>query len=285
MQRALESVFAQTEPVDEVIVVDDGSTDGTGDLLRERYGARIRYHWQPNAGVSAARNTGMAMARGRYLALLDSDDAWLPDKTRLQAAFLDAHPHIGMVVCDVERVGPDGAPIDVFRRRDVTPRDGWVLGELLPNPALVPASAMLRREVYEDVGGFDPALRTAEDLDFHLRVARRWQLGVVERALVRALRGHDGLSAEASTYDDYVGVVERAVAACAGEVDDAVRHRALALVYARNARGMLIRRRWADALALARRAWRCAPDAGARAQVLRLAPFAARRALASALGR
>lgn len=285
VQRAIDSALAQTRPVDEIVVVDDGSTDGTGDVLRSRYGDAIQYHWQANAGVSAARNRGMALARGDYFALLDSDDIWLPDKTRVQAAFLDAHPHIGMVLCDVARVDADGAPIDVFRRRDAIPRDGWVLADVLMNPALAPASAMFRREVYAQTGGFDTTLRTAEDIDFHLRVARQWQIGVVETTLVEAMRGHDGLSAEPGTYDDYVRVVERAVADCAGVVDDAVRNRALAATYARNARGMLIGRRWADAWRLAWRAWTVAPDAGARRELLGLAAFAARRAAATVMGR
>lgn len=285
VQRAIDSVLAQTCPVDEIVVIDDGSTDGTGEALRARYGERIVYRWQANAGVSAARNAGLALARGRYIALLDSDDLWFPEKTALQAAYLDAHPQIGMVLCDVARIGPDGRRIDVFRRRDVLPHDGWVLAEVLANPALAPASAMFRREVYADVGGFDTGLRTAEDLDFHLRVARRWRIGVVEQVLVEALRGHDGLSAGAGTYDDYVRVVERAVAGCAGLVDARVRDRALAATYARNARGLLIRRRWADAAALARKAWRLAPDAASRREVLSLAPFAARRAAAALLQR
>src|SRR5690606_35230444 len=116
------------------------------------------------------------------------------------------------------------------------------------NPAFAPASAMFRREVHEDVGGFDTTLRTAEDLDFHLRVATRWQIGVVEEALVEVMRGNPGLSTEASTYDDDVRVIERAVAACGSSVEPDARRRALAMSYVRSARGLLIRRHWANAL-------------------------------------
>jgi glycosyltransferase involved in cell wall biosynthesis len=286
VQRAIDSALAQTHPIGEIIVIDDGSTDGTGDALRSRYGERIRYHWQANAGVSAARNAGMAMACGRYFALLDSDDAWRPEKTARQVAWLDAHPDFGLVLCDVVRVDADHKPYDVFHRREVLPEDGWVLHRLLLNPSLVPASTMLRREVFDTCGGFDPSLRTAEDLDFHLRVARRWQIGVIEAELVEAMRGHqDGLSGEASTYDDYVKVVERAIADAEGLVDDSIRHEAMALTYLRNARGMLMRRRWRDARRLWLAGWRLAPNASTRSSALAMLPFAAKRMLNVMLGR
>lgn len=277
--RAIDCALDQAEDGDELIVVDDGSTDGTGAALAARYGDRIRYHYQSNAGVSAARNAGMALARGQYIALLDSDDLWLPGKTARQRQWLDAHPDYGMVLCDVIRVDPDGTPYDTFVRREVLPEDGWALRWLLANPSLVPASVMFRREVFEATGGFDTSLRTAEDIDFHLRVAKRFRIGVVEAPLVQAMRGHDGLSAEASTYDDYVRVFERAIADCEGEIEDAVRHHALASAYARNARGMLMRHRWSDGWHLARKAWRLSDDPALRGELRGLAPFAAKRFL------
>lgn len=286
MQRAIDSALAQTRQIEEIIVIDDGSTDGTGELLRQRYGDRIRYLWQENAGVSAARNAGMQIARGRYFALLDSDDKWRPLKTERQMAWLDARPEFGMVLSDVVRVDPNGMPYDVFHRRDVLHEDGWVLRWLLLNPSLVPASAMFRREVFDTCGGFDVALRTAEDIDFHLRVARKWRIGVVEEPLVEAMRGHaDGLSAEDSTYDDYVMVVERAIADAEGMVEAPVRRRALAATYLRNARGMLIRSRWSDAWRLWHAAWKQAPDRETFTSMLGLLPFAAKRLLNRALGR
>jgi len=139
----------------------------------------------------------------------------------------------------------------------------------------------MRREVFETVGGFDESLATGEDLDFHLRVAARWPIGIVEEPLVRAMRGHDGLSSLARTYDDYVRVIERAAAAAQGTVDEVDRHRALARAYARNARGMVYLRRWNDAWDLARKAWHHEPDTAARVALLRLLPFAARRIFAA----
>ena len=278
-------MLSQTRRVAEIVVVDDGSTDGTEAYLRERYDDRIRYVWQANAGVSAARNHGMAIAHGRYFALLDSDDEWLPEKTARQVDWMEAHPDFGMVLCDVERVDSEHRLIDVFRRRDTIPEDGWVLRWIIHNPALAPASALLRREVVADVGGFDTSLRTAEDIDFHLRVAQRWRIGVVEAPLVRAMRGHDGLSAESTTYDDYVRVVERAIGNAKGVVDEAELHLALASTYARNARGMLIRNRWRDGWNLAARAWRLTPDRRLRGDLLKLVPFGLRRAMRGLLPR
>ncbi len=286
VQRAIDSVLVQTCPVDEIIVIDDGSTDGTGEALHARYGDRIRYLWQTNAGVSAARNAGMTIATGRYFALLDSDDYWRPEKTARQQAWLDAHPDFGMVLCDVVRVDAACRPYDVFHRREVLREDGWALRWLLLNPSLVPASTMFRREVFETCGGFDPALRTAEDLDFHLRIARRWQIGVIEEPLVEAMRGHEGgLSGGGTTYDDYVKVVERAVADAEGVVDESIRRAALFITYQRNARGMLITRRWADAWRLWRAAWPKASGSSERRALLALLPFAMKRLLSVMIGR
>lgn len=280
VSRAIRSVLAQTRRVDEIVVVDDGSTDGTGDMLRELFGDRVRHVRQVNAGVSAARNHGMAIAKGRYFAFLDSDDEWLPDKTARQFDWLQSHPDAGMVLCDVARVDAQHREIDVFHRRDVIREDGWVLRWILHNPALVPASVMMRREVFDDVGGFDESLRTAEDIEYHLRVARRWQVGVVDQVLVRALRGHeDGLSALPRTYDDYLHVMAPALEQARGQMDETERRRALAAVNLRVARGMLIQSRWADGRRLATAAWRATPDSRLRREALGLLPFAMKRAV------
>ena len=279
VERALRSAIAQTRPVEEIIVIDDGSTDGTCEALQAAFGNRIRYVWQRNAGVASARNHGLRLAQGRYLALLDSDDEWLPEKTRRQVEWLEARPDFGMVLCDVVRVDAEHRDIEIFRRRDLLPEDGDILKWVLLEPALVPASAMLRRSTYESVGGFDETLPTAEDLDFHLRVAARCRIGVVEEPLVRAMRGHDGLSSLERTYDDYVRVVEAAVAASTGQISPGDRNRALARVYARNARGMALLGRHAEAWVLARKAWTLETDAAARWKLLALIPLVLRRAV------
>jgi len=285
VRKAIDCVLAQSFPVEDIVVVDDGSTDGTAEALVERYGDRIRVVRQSNAGVSAARNRGLEMARGEFIALLDSDDLWLPEKTGRQVRFLEAHPGFGMVLCDIMQVDRDGNDIGPIHRRDFIPEDGHVLRWVLRQPSLAPLSAMFRREVYETVGGFDTALRTAEDIDFHLRVARRWPIGVVSETLVRAMRGHDGLSALEQTYDDYQAVVERFAAECRGEVPDADLDAGLAFACLRNARGLVFHRRWGAACGLCVRAVRLSPTIAVSRQAAGVAYLAARRLAAVALGR
>jgi glycosyltransferase involved in cell wall biosynthesis len=283
--RAIRSALDQTRPVEEIIVIDDGSTDGTRERLAAEFGDRIVTVRQANAGVSAARNRGMAMARGRYIALLDSDDEWLPEKTERQVAWLDAHPDFGMVLCDVERIDIDRKPIDRFRRREVIREDGWVLGSVLQNPALAPVSAMFRREVFADIGGFDETLATAEDLDFHLRVAARWPIGVIEDVLARAIRGHDGLSSLSRTYEDYTLVIERAVAAAGDKLPAEVGQRALAAAYLRNARGAVFENRFGDARRWTRTARRTSADADIRREARATGWLALKRRTLNLLGR
>src|SRR6187551_2399542 len=111
LNRAVDSVLAQTHANCEVLIVDDGSTDDTAERVQQWYGNRsnVRYLKQANAGVSAARNTGLRAATGDFIALLDSDDVWLRWKIEVQLACLAALPEAGMIWTDMEAVDPDGA--------------------------------------------------------------------------------------------------------------------------------------------------------------------------------
>lgn len=241
LRLALASVVAQTYPAEalEIIVVDDGSADDGAARVCAELGERVRYLKKQNGGVSAARNHGMAAATGAYLALLDDDDEWRPTKIARQVELLTHRPEIGMVITDVERMDADRVGFEIFRRREFIPVDGWVLPHVLRNPALAPASAMLRREVFAATGGFDTTLRTAEDLDFHLRVAARFQIAVIAEPLTRAMRGHQGLSALARTNRDYLDAIERFVDTHAAQIAPPDRAAALFWAYLRNVRGAL----------------------------------------------
>ena len=284
VERAVRSVLAQTHPIDDIVVVDDGSTDGTGEALTAAFGNRIRYVWQANRGVAAARNHGLRLARGEYLTLLDSDDEWLPDKTARQLEWLQSHRDFGMVLCDVIRRFDRGEP-EIFRRRALLPEDGDIFKWVLLAPNFVPASAMLRRVVYESVGEFDETLPTAEDLDYHLRVAARWKIGLIEQPLVAAMRGHGGLSNLPRSYEDYARVIEAAVRGNASRLTQAEKDRALARAYARTARGLTLLGRPVDAWTTARKAWRLEPDTAVRWRMLALLPLAMRRSVGSLVTR
>jgi len=273
--RAVDSALAQSYAAQEIIVIDDGSTDATERTLLERYGQKIRYVWQANAGVSSARNRGVMEARGEYIALLDSDDAWQFDKLEKQVAFLQARPDYGMVLTDVRRVDSECRGIDTFQRRQVIARDGNVLSQILMNPALVPASALIRRDAWQRLGGFDESLRTAEDIEFHLRFAASFNIGVIEEALTFAMRGHAGLSEDSASESDYVRVVERFVEAHATSIPAAVRTRARFATYARNARSAMLSKRISRGFRYSVKAVACVRRASELITVARLFyPFA-----------
>ncbi len=168
--RAIDSVLAQTYPDFELIVVDDGSTDRTAEVVQTFADPRIRYIPQANAGVAAARNTGLAEARGRFVAFLDSDDRFLPHKLAVQVAVLEASPEVGLVAGGYRVVSASGEPLIERHPWHAWPRldvQTW----LYACPVTV-HSVLVRREWLARAGGFDLSLNgQAEDWDLWLRLA------------------------------------------------------------------------------------------------------------------
>ena len=169
VQAAVDSVLAQSHAETEVIVVDDGSSDGTGQVLTERYGGQIQYLWQENGGRSRARNRGLAQATGIYVAFLDDDDLYLPNKLASQGAYLSREPEIDLVASGVYFVNADGQRVGIWRPWLETPE--LDLLSCLYGCPLTPSMVLLRRAVLERMDQwFDPEMEAAEDTDFFLRM-------------------------------------------------------------------------------------------------------------------
>jgi glycosyltransferase involved in cell wall biosynthesis len=177
LEEALDSVRGQTRPVDDVVVVDDGSTDGTL-ALAERLAAAwpaLRVRSQPNSGQSAARNAGIALAGGELVTFLDADDRMVPERIAVQVAYLEAHPEVDIVLGQRrDELEPGAVPMPTEASLDPRRRRDYI------------TSMMVRREVLARAGGFDTGLRIAEEQEWLSRaLARGARLGVVEHVLVR----------------------------------------------------------------------------------------------------
>lgn len=186
--RAIESVLAQTRPADEIIVVDDGSSDGTEAALAEQFGSRIRYVAQENQGVAAARNHGVALARFDLVAFLDSDDVWAPEKLALQVPAM-ADPGVVLSATNwawenaprADRFGQLGHAQPEAVRTDPAPllrlchRRGH---------GLLIQTCLIRRAALERTGGFDPKLRIAEDMDLLFRLAEEGAFALLSPILM-----------------------------------------------------------------------------------------------------
>lgn len=183
LEEAIASVRAQDYGSIEIIVVDDGSTDATREVVAV-FGTACRYRFQRNMGVSAARNSGVAMARGAFLAFLDDDDLWVPEKTREQMQALDSEPALDVVYGMAEQfISPELAV-------ESRARFARTAGRVLPAP--IACSMLVRRAAFERVGPFDERLRIGVEMDWQ---ARALDVGLQARLLERTVyrrRLHEG---------------------------------------------------------------------------------------------
>lgn len=186
---AVATVAAQTLGDLELVVVDDASPDGTFDRARTALqAASLPYavaQLDANAGPSGARNAGVALARGQYVAFLDADDVWMPDKLRLQAELMDRHTEVTLCGCRADMVAPDGRVLGpLFEDLPDFLPDGW---KRLLWEAFIQTSCVLVRRA--DLGSqpFDPSLRVAEDRDLWIRLASNGAVALVQQVLVHKL--------------------------------------------------------------------------------------------------
>jgi glycosyltransferase involved in cell wall biosynthesis len=198
--RSAESVLAQTYRDFELIIVDDGSTDNTEEVVRSYSDPRIRFiRHEKNRGVSVARNIGIKAARGEFIAFNDSDDIWLPQNLELKVKLLDSHPDTALVCSDYYIFdGHTGANLCRFwdnrQYRYLLEFDEGtqqpIIGKLARVTLLSPLAIIMRRRVFDDVGYFDESLHCAEDWDMWFRILQRFSIRFINLPLAR-YRKHD----------------------------------------------------------------------------------------------
>ena len=195
---AIESVLAQSRPVVDCVVVDDGSTDGTA-AAAEAFGPPVRLVRQENRGVSSARNRGAADTDGALLAFLDADDRWLPDRLKLGVEALDRDTAAEAVVCATRVVDGHGRPLEVI----VPDPAATVEDMLLCRASVVSASSnlLIRRRAFDEVGGFDERLSTSADWALTFRLLARGTLLSLPQPLVEYRRHGSNMSADLALFE------------------------------------------------------------------------------------
>ena len=189
VREAIASVLAQTYQDFEIIVVDDGSDDDTRTVVEEfsRAWPVVQYVFQSNQGVSAARNHGVALSHGQFLAFLDSDDVWQPGKLESQIAFFTTHPEAS--ICQTQEIWlRNGVRVNPHNKHRKA--NGDIFARSLELCLVSPSAVMLRRGLFEQVGGFDPNLPACEDYDLWLRIAALMPIHLIDSPLVIKRGGH-----------------------------------------------------------------------------------------------
>lgn len=194
IKEAIDSVLSQTFRDWELIVVDDGSTDGTSEILHtfSELDKRICWMRQPNAGSAASRNAALARARGNYISFLDDDDRWLPEKLETQVAFMESHPEIGFSYTRFQ----------IFKKIENRLEHGKLFPEFLatkfeelPDAFIAPCTVLLRKSCLDEIGWFDLKYSVSEDFDLWLRFAQRWKIAPIDKVYAMTVmddRNHEG---------------------------------------------------------------------------------------------
>jgi glycosyltransferase involved in cell wall biosynthesis len=216
LPEAIESVLDQdyikncpSDSCFEFLVVDDGSTDETKDVVRA-YGERVEYCFQPHTGVSAARNQGIRLSSGSFIAFLDSDDLWMPNKLSSQLSFMEAYPK-AMVCYTEEEWMRRGVFVNPKKRHKKY--SGWIFERVLPLCLLSLSSALFKREVFDIIGDFDESLPACEDYDLGIRLAQKFPIHLIDSPFIIKRGGHaDQLSRQFWGMDRFrVHALERAL--------------------------------------------------------------------------
>lgn len=185
IERAIASVQNQTYSEIEILIVDDGSTDNTQDLISKISDNRIRYIKNPkNCGVSHTRNLGIAASKGKYIAFQDSDDIWKPEKLQKQMERITKEDY-GMVYCSFEREFQDGTVVYYPPKEiPIQEKQGDIFQSLLRKNLISTQTMLIKKEVLNQVGYFNEGMSNLEDYELALRIAKHFKIGIVEEPLV-----------------------------------------------------------------------------------------------------
>ena len=191
----ISSILAQTYENLEVIVVDDGSKDNTRQIV-ESFGEGVRYIYQENAGVSAARNNGIRNSKGEFIAMLDADDIWLPYKLDKQMEFFEKNPSVGVVCCQTECINKDGEVLSRRNRKDHPDRKKLYEDLLFHNRVGGGSVGLIKKECFDKVGLFDerPEFKAVEDWDMWIKLAKIYHIRMLQEVLVQVRAGDYNLS-------------------------------------------------------------------------------------------
>ncbi len=205
---AIDSVLGQTFKDLEIIIVDDGSTDNTKQVLKN-YASRIQYIFQEKKGRAEARNQGMMAAKGEYITFLDDDDIWWPNKLQKQIIFLDAHPHIGLVHTFTEVVDEEGRLLEKetgsrLKLYKKAMRIGYTYEGMSQLCVMFISTVMVRKECLGKVGLFDSRTESFEDWDFYLRFALKYRIDTIPEPLVKS-RIHQKQSTRVEFTQGHIG--------------------------------------------------------------------------------
>ncbi|MBI3313699.1 MAG: glycosyltransferase [Candidatus Omnitrophica bacterium] len=186
LRQAIRSVLAQRDISFELLIVDDGSTDGTQGMIEEEF-PQAAYIYQDNQGPAAARNRGIERSRGQWIAFLDSDDEWLMGKLEAQMDFFSSHPEYR--ICQTEEIWiRNGRRVNPMKKH--RKYGGWIFEKCLPLCVISPSAVMIERSLFEEVGLFDESLPACEDYDLWLRIAAKFPVGLIEKPYVTKYGGH-----------------------------------------------------------------------------------------------
>lgn len=211
----IDSVLNQTFQDFEVIVVDDGSTDGTTEIVKN-YKSQVQYLYKNNGGVGSARNTGIRAARGRYIACVDADDLWLPEKLEVQTQLLEKEPSLAWVYSDgLIFENNSNQNLHLFSQ-SASMISGDILRPLLLQDFIPCPTPVIRRDIFENVGFFeeDMSLQSVADWDMWLRISAKYPVGFIDKPLVKYRRhsaSMTGTSLIQPSLTSRLTVVDRAI--------------------------------------------------------------------------